>query len=522
VIARKLNLRMSLRILSYLLVLPLFVAGGTSKDMHVEDYDHVIVIPHIHGDLASTIDSLYIAYRWVEPNSPQISVSDFISHITGTEGFAPLTTSKRVALVQLGNISHRDGYSYPIYNLFAKLPHTMNWNIVNLAGDHEIFSHVRDDDKYLHPQEHEGYNRKKERPSAFRASASVRNIIRKRFGLVARIASNTYDSSSEDTDPSILFLHAGISMSWFHPWFPIYAQDKSVQVDKLNALFRSTLNNEKVLAGLLMDPNAPFWTRNFSDLHDGQLCGYLLPRIQKLFKVSRFVVGHSADHENRSVRMRCNGRIILADFAMSKGVEESYPGVLIFSYSNSSDGTRELSGILEAHEDGYKNLMSPGELPHIVAVRNQIPDVQGGGEIKVEPTQILTSRSNIAAELAKESPKGQTISTSPASVGQNQALRIMKRIQKATRLETIHEEPLEESLEEPSVEADSHSTKPVKKTVGRDLKDIVLLSTTNPKQTYPPVQSKTEEYIILRKPGHQGVSGRGLPNMKPMEITSKD
>jgi hypothetical protein len=166
--------------------------------------------------------------------------------------------------------------------------------------------------------------------------------------------------------------------------------------------------------------------------------------------------------------------------------------------------------------------MSPGTIPSLVAVRNQICRDSRSEVIKVEPTHILSAHS------PKESPNRPACSNS-ISAGKYRPSkdslkllrgpsRITKSVQKAAKLDTILEEPLEESLEEPFVEPDIPSPKPVKTVVGPDLKSEVLWSTLNSKQKNPPVQPKTEEYVILRKAGQEGAVGRGLPKMEPMEI----
>jgi hypothetical protein len=209
-----------------------------------------------------------------------------------------------------------------------------------------------------------------------------------------------------------LFLHAGIDLSWFNQKFPIWGEFGDLDIDKLNNMFKMMLGDEQLMSSVLMDSKSPLWTRDFSKLPDDDLCKILLPRIQKKFRVSTFVVGHNADTRNRSVRTRCDGKIILADFAMSKGVNHekvSYPGVLIFTFSNRQDGNssiRQISSIQEVHEDRVTSLLSDGLQQHgalhVRAMQSQLPTQDKGNK---EVRQVQQDLSQATQQRPSESPQ---------------------------------------------------------------------------------------------------------------------
>jgi len=438
-----------------------------SKDIDIANYNSVIVIPDIHGDWEATLTSLYIAYRIAENDQPNISLSDFTSHVLGKGHRAktPLISSNRVLLVQLGDIAHRGKRSYLIYKAFNLLEKILNWKIISLAGNHEFMAHLGTDDKFVHPQEHVGYGGRKERKKAFKKNGEIWKIIRDKYGLVARIAPKINHQNSQlaldhPNNPSMMFMHAGIDLDWFNSNLPIYDffENQSlpvINIDKLNSMFSTMLDDKDQIESILMDSSSPVWTRDFSNSSDRDLCEKLLPIIQKLFQVSRFVVGHSADQKNRSVRTRCNNHIILADFAMSKGVNnkrKSYGGIVFFKFADlTNHGGKHLVGAFEIHADGMRSFGIPdvkaSQVPVTVSAQHPVLDTVEPVGSTVTPSSEVVRQLPLPPQQARQRPAQQP-SEFPASQPSGYRIDVSPLpfpTDKKKQLEKPIREPLNES-----------------------------------------------------------------------------
>ena len=339
-----------------------------SKNLDSSDFDYVAVLPDIHGDATAFLHSVYLIYKKTTPNARFQDVSDFIDELLlqikgpTRRKSNPMDSRNRVLVVQLGDIIHRGKDSAFIYSFMDELDQIFKWTIVSLVGNHEIMAHLGKDSAYLHPEEHVQYGGHASRLKSFQENGVVWSFIKAKYGMMARLGGRKDTSSSRS--PRTLFVHGGVEISWFTDTASVPI-DKCpntglplISVDNVNAYFHSILDNKAEVERVLMDSKSPLWSRSFLNLADSALCAKLLPTVLKLFDVSRIIVGHSANSQDGRVRTRCGGKIVLADFAMSRGVnakKRPNPGALIMRLYTTGDGERQLKYISELHSNNREH-----------------------------------------------------------------------------------------------------------------------------------------------------------------------
>ncbi len=274
----------------------------------------------------------------------------------------PMDSRTRVLVVQLGDIIHRGKDSAFIYKFMEELDKIFKWTVVSLVGNHEIMAHLDKDSAYLHPEEHVQYGGHASRLESFQENGVVWSLIKAKYGMMARLGGSKDTSSSRS--PRTLFVHGGVEIRWFtdtasvpinrcpNTGFPL------ISVDNVNEYFHSILDNKAEVERVLTDSKSPLWSRCFLNLDDITLCANLVPTVLKLFDVSRIIVGHSANSQDGRVRSRCGGKVVLADFAMSRGVnakKRPNPGALIMRLYTTGDGERQVKYISELHSNNREN-----------------------------------------------------------------------------------------------------------------------------------------------------------------------
>ena len=275
---------------------------NSSRDLDPSVYDEIVVIPDVHGDLNAFVKSIYLAF--VSVTNVNWSLTEFFlqfgPRMNGAHTYAPMCTRARTLLVQLGDIADRGPDTKSVMRAMYMLDVALGWDVVSLVGNHELYGRFGTT-SYVHKDDIEAFGGARSRQVSYNSGGEMWDIIRERYSLVARVGET-------------LFVHAGIDPAWFSKSLPVYGEDGTVSVNKLNSWGRKALENDAHIKNLLLDSRSPLMTRALSQLDDASLCGNLWPRVKRLFKIEQIVVGHSA---GPNVRFRCDNEIILADFAMS-------------------------------------------------------------------------------------------------------------------------------------------------------------------------------------------------------------
>lgn len=302
-------------------------------DFYTDDFDHIAVIPDIHGDLLALIQTLWMLYDRFALEPDKKSLQDFqISLSTGV----PLPRSdKRIALVQLGDVVDRGPNTYECLHLLLGLEHMFGWKVVRLYGNHELMNFHRTAGPYV---DKDDFLQNPARGMEFSIGGSLWTSISQISLMAARFSSKTSDGDG------VLFVHAGIDLDWFDLREPLMKQSFPTvdpaqnPVYALNLLSRYTLTTATDLSYIWAEENSPIWTRAFERLDEHTLCDTFLPQILAKFKVSVIFVGHSPQ-KSRKVRARCDNRIMLTDTAMSRwmGFGSENPTSFVISFGDNAD-----------------------------------------------------------------------------------------------------------------------------------------------------------------------------------------
>lgn len=282
------------------------------SDFSLEDFDHIIVIPDIHGDLHALIETLWMVYNRLALEENKKSLEDFQQSFTNR---SPLpNTDKRVALVQLGDVVDRGPFTIECYGVMHALEDMLGWKVVRLYGNHEIMNFHGIADRYVSEddvlQSHDRY-------AEFSLSGSLWNTISSKYLMAARFRSKFSEPHG------VLFLHAGIDLKWFDRHERLMNQTipltdmRSNPVYSLNWLARYTLGSAADMSLVWEESKSPVWSRSFDELDEATLCDTILPPILEKFGVSMIIVGH-CPQAARKARTRCDNRIMLADAMVSR------------------------------------------------------------------------------------------------------------------------------------------------------------------------------------------------------------
>jgi len=291
------------------------------------DFDHVLVIPDIHGDYEAFVDALFLGYM---ATSGTLSRKDFKNTVERNE----IIESGRVLLVQLGDLIDRGPFTSACMTLLARVERILGWRVVRLFGNHELMNFHRTAEPYVHP--HDDLNLDK-RSLEFSLDGDTWKRMTQSYLIAAAVRGPSLGSRW-------MFVHGGISKKWFSKFGPMIQSLRSRGSSRIGALNEFSAHAFKTAAGLSLafeDEDSPLWTRMYENMSEEKLCNEYLSDILSVFEVDRIMVGHMPQMRERKPKSRCNGRIWLADVGISQWMtkgRKSYPT----AYKLSADGTATL------------------------------------------------------------------------------------------------------------------------------------------------------------------------------------
>ena len=303
-----------------------------SGELDPSTFDNVVIIPDIHGDDASFLRSLWLAFNDIEGDD--IEFTRFRFHILAVssgkiKGPALSRSSSSTLLVQLGDVVDRGPHGLSCLAILESIEASIGWRTVRLYGNHEFLSHDGLSNEYIHPLEVDYFDAKFGRPfsraTEFATGGRVWTEIVSSRLLIARIGA-VPPLSPEARDPPIppltssstLFVHGGMELDWLTRVMGNVTSEAESVVDALNRLTRDAATNEESLFyKSLGQRQSPLWIRDLGDINREYVCERILPKLLKEFNVARVVVGHIPQWDLR-VKALCDSRLVLADAAMSK------------------------------------------------------------------------------------------------------------------------------------------------------------------------------------------------------------
>jgi hypothetical protein len=150
-------------------------------------------------------------------------------------------------------------------------------------------------------------------------------------------------------DEKVLFVHAGVHPKYITAIRNKISEEEDVVVGMNKFLLNEVIKNPS--SDYLVSANSPIWTRDLAQGSDKQICRNMLPAVMRMMDVTRIVVGHTPQ-ETLVTGNRCNGRLLLADVAMSRWMgsgNNGNPSVVLFSVT---DNGKRLGRIVNLYWKG--------------------------------------------------------------------------------------------------------------------------------------------------------------------------
>jgi hypothetical protein len=321
------------------------------------NYDYIVSIPDVHGDLEILIRSLWIAKSEIESqqSKPVEKFSEFYDKVKDQmkindaigETRKSLSRPKRVLLVQTGDIIDRGPASKSCYKALWAAEHVLGWDLVNLFGNHEVLTMAGQGDHYAHPDDVSEFGSLSARRDEFSPGGKIWNKLVSEFQFMLKVDIPGLSPTSAE---SILFVHAGISPRYVEAISKKLASNGGDIVTRLNSfLLKEVMRNPN--SDYLVSANSPIWTRDLASAPEKKVCSKLLPSVLELMNVTRVVLGHTPQ-QKLVTGNRCDGQLLLADVAMSRWMgsgQNGNPASVLFVLGN--DG-RQLTRVVNLYWKG--------------------------------------------------------------------------------------------------------------------------------------------------------------------------
>jgi hypothetical protein len=312
----------------YLLLLS--VTGKTLRESDINTagrYDFVVSIPDVHGDLEVMLRALWMAKVEVDgadlAGNFEIFRKSFEDAVKANgENIKPLQSSKRVLLIQTGDIIDRGAASLSCYKAIWQVENVLGWDVVNLFGNHEVMTMAAIADNYAHPKDIQEFGSIEARRAAFAPGGPLWKRLTDTYLFMVRV--------QMAKDDSTLFVHAGLD----HKWLSKLRQDMR-SIGQINEFLIAEVKRDPE-SNFLASASSPIWTRDLANGKGKKVCDTLLPKVLDFMKVERMVVGHTPQ-ESLSTAVKCDAKLILADVAMSRWMGSGKlgnPSALIFQLAN--------------------------------------------------------------------------------------------------------------------------------------------------------------------------------------------
>ena len=300
----------------------------SDAELSTSQYQHVVIIPDVHGDAEGFLRSLFIALEKIDGTAGLLPYSEFKSVFgAATERnilpARPLSSARpgSVALVQLGDLVDRGPDSAQCVEIALKAESVLGWKVLILHGNHELQRLAQYDPEYLHRREIENAG-----GSAAVAMERMRSLVATKLYdkglLLVRFSSLTTVPQDDPRNPNTLFVHAGIDLDWLLAAIP-----PSSSLNAINAYFNEQIKVESSLLKWYGSLRSPVWLRDYFLRPESEVCGDPLTSVLEHFNVARIIVGHTPTYGR--VRTVCGGRILITDVSMSRWMSSRGDDMLI-------------------------------------------------------------------------------------------------------------------------------------------------------------------------------------------------
>ena len=312
-------------------------------EIRSQNYDKIFVIPDVHGDLVMFVRTLWLALVNVEGRHDIISEADLSLLLQGqlivNPPPLPISTSRRVAVVQLGDLMDRGPKSIECFRVMQNVARVFGWKTVSLYGNHEVMNMNGEYYRYIRDDDIGGYPNLEARKNAVKPGGEIhQQLVGSYLGMVRLVGPVSDTMGNTNT----LFVHGGVTMQWLRGKNMLVDGSRGgALVRRVNAYFREFASTPRGVYQLETDRANPVWTRRLAYPFERFVgCGQELTELLEVFEVSRIIVGHTPqdDYTNKQL---CDGKIILADVKMSGWIDwrkgssdlivEGHPALILMS-----------------------------------------------------------------------------------------------------------------------------------------------------------------------------------------------
>jgi hypothetical protein len=237
---------------------------------------------------------------------------------------------------------------------------------MNIMGiderDDPATPHVRENffARYVSSEDLDSFGGWKPRRKAFSAEGELGKTIREEFEMMAVVPAPWEGDGGVKTlpplsSPATLVLHAGISSKLAKQYDSVAQMNQEARA----ALQASLEGDDSKLRSDLF--NEVLQTRHLVHNKESKACAELKKTLAHL-GAARLVVGHTPQ-ESRRALVRCEGRFVVLDVAMSRWLMDmrrpekmTHPVALELSYNDVNDGEAKVTGLRIIYRDTVEDL----------------------------------------------------------------------------------------------------------------------------------------------------------------------
>ncbi|KAF4675331.1 hypothetical protein FOL47_007949 [Perkinsus chesapeaki] len=287
----------------------------------------IVAIADVHGDRRNLVQALENA-RVLSHKRSAGGGEELEWHPEASDPETP------VMVVQLGDMVDRGPLGLQCYQLMQDLYAAEGANeIVRVLGNHEILNLLGMAGRYVTDEDIAEYGGEEARKHSWSPGGDIWTMIRDHYELVHVYGGSFTSKYSREKVPGLLpldradtiFVHGGLLPA---------LTDRSV--DELNRQATRMINDGSMRNPLFLSESSPVWSRLYALGSDAEACPPLI-KVLRHYGVARMVVGHTPSEDGR-MKVRCGGRVILADVALSRWMarypHHGHPAALEFTLKN--------------------------------------------------------------------------------------------------------------------------------------------------------------------------------------------
>lgn len=342
----------------YCILFALFATGlVNARDnglIKAEEFNQIVVLPDVHGDSLALLRSLWLGLKKTEIAPPDFRYFTEEFHRVIVLDRRPRQTFARrtdVVLVQLGDLVDRGPDSSYCISIMEAVERIIGWRTVRLFGNHELMALTDTGDEYIHDEDARGFGGLLARSRSFHFGGHYYDQLTDNFLAFAKLSKR--GARNETGSPNTLFVHGGVDLEWIRNRL---MPDDDRDIHSLNDKFEYVLRGPRdEVLDRFGGGGSVLWTRTLADAPEEQICGEHIDNVLEHFGVARVILGHTPQ-DDKLVKPRCGGKIILADVRMSRWMdddEEGNPTAIIISLDPQSN---ELKSIIAHHTDMHMGM----------------------------------------------------------------------------------------------------------------------------------------------------------------------